>query len=120
MLISFKLREKGGCRMDPISTFILTKIADAIIGKLVGDGAQEMISKLQGDPTKKALGEALTRYVTSQPDRKVIAQPLLRSKSLLAEQDIASELAQVVKFVREPNTILIGKRWRDELDDPPP
>ena len=110
--------------MDPISTFILTKIADAIIGKLVGDGTQEMISKLQGDPTKKALkkalGEALTRYVTSQPDRKVIAQPLLRSKSLLAEQDIASELAQVVKFVREPNTILIGKRWRDELDDPPP
>ncbi len=109
--------------MDPISTFILTKIADAIIGKLVGDGSQEMISKLQGDPTKKALkkalGEALTRYVTSQPDRKVIAQPLLRPKSLLAEQGIASELAQVVKFVREPNTVLIGKRWLDELDDSP-
>jgi len=110
--------------MDPISTFILTKIADTIIGTLVGDSTQEMISKLQGDPTmkalKKALGEALTLYVTSQPERKIIAQPLLRRKSLLAEQDIANELAQVVKFVREPNTILIGKRWRDELDDPPP
>ncbi len=110
--------------MDPISTFILTKIAETIIGILVGDSTQEMISKLQGDPTKKALkkalGEALTLYVTSQPERKIIAQPLLRRKSLLAEQDIANELAQVVKFVREPNTILIGKRWRDELDDPPP
>ncbi len=110
--------------MDPISVFILTKIADTIIGTLVGDSTQEMISKLQGDPTKKALkkalGEALTLYITSQPERKIIAQPLLRRKSLLAEQDIANELAQVVKFVREPNTILIGKRWRDELDDPPP
>src|SRR6184192_2208768 len=109
MFLSFKLTEKGCCRMDPISTFILTKIADAIIGTLVGDSTQEMVSKLQGDPTKKALkkalGEALTRYVTSQPERQVFAQPLLRRKSLLGEQDIADELAQVVKFVREPNVI---------------
>src|SRR5947209_13044578 len=109
--------------MDSISTFILTKIADAIIGKLVGDGTQEMISKLQGDPTKKALkkalGEALTRYVTSRPERKVIAQPLLRRKSLLAEKDIADELAQVLKFVREPNALFIGNHWRDELENPP-
>jgi hypothetical protein len=109
--------------MDPISTFILTKIADTIIGTLVDDGTQEVVSKLQSDPTKKAikkaLGEALTRYVTSQPERKVIAKPLLRRKSLLAEKDIADELAQVVKFVREPNAILIGRRWRDELDNPP-
>src|ERR1700680_2481939 len=98
--------------MDPISTFILTKIADTIIGTLADDSTQEMISKLQGDPTKKAvkraLGEALTRYVTSRSERKVIAKPLLRRKSLLAEKDVADELAQVVKFVREPNAHLIG------------
>jgi hypothetical protein len=109
--------------MDPISTFILTQIADTIIGTLVGDGTQELISKLQGNPTKKALkmalGQALTRYIMSQPERKVIAQPLLRRKSLLAEKDVANELAQVIKFVREPNAHLIGKRWRDELDNPP-
>jgi hypothetical protein len=62
--------------MDPISTFILTKIADTLIGTLVGASTQEMISKLQGDPTKKALrkalGEALTFYVTSQPERKLL------------------------------------------------
>ena len=34
--------------MDLISTFILTQIADAIIGKLVDEGSQEVISKLQG------------------------------------------------------------------------
>jgi hypothetical protein len=110
--------------MDPISTFILTQIADTIIGTLAADGTQELISKLQGDPTKKALkqalGEALTRYVASQPERKIIAKPLLRRKSLLAEKDIANELAQVVKFVRTPDVVLIGKRWYDELDNPPP
>jgi len=111
--------------MDPISISIalLTQIADTIIGTLVGDGTQELISKLQRDPTKKALkqalGEALTRYVVSQPERKIIAGPLLRKRSLLAEKDIANELAQVVKFVREPDVVLIGKRWRDELDNPP-
>jgi len=112
--------------MDPISSSIaiLTQIADTIIGTLVGDGTQELISKLQGDPTKKALkqalGEALARYVVSQPERKILAGPLLRRKSLLAEKDIANELAQVVKFVRAPDVVLIGKRWRDELDHPPP
>lgn len=109
--------------MDPISTFILTQIADTIIGTLTGDSTQELISKLQGDPTKKALkkalGEALTRYVTSRPERKVIAKPLLRRKSLLAEKAIADELAQILKFVREPNALFIGKRWRDELENPP-
>jgi hypothetical protein len=109
--------------MDPISTFILTYIVDNIIETLAGDGAQEVISKLQGDPTKKALkkalGQALTRYVMSKPERKVLAQPLLRRKSILAEKEIADELAQVVKFVREPNTLLIGSRWRNELDHPP-
>ncbi len=109
--------------MDPIATFILTQIADAMIGTFIGDSAQELISKLQGNPTKKvlkmALGQALTRYIMSQPERKIIARPLLRRKSLLAEKDVANELAQVVKFVREPNAYLIGKRWRDELDNPP-
>ncbi|GHO57496.1 hypothetical protein KSB_59710 [Ktedonobacter robiniae] len=64
--------------MDPISTFILTQIADTIIGTLTNDGTQEMISKLQGDPTKralkKALGTALTLYVMSQPERKKAVQ----------------------------------------------
>jgi hypothetical protein len=110
--------------MDPISTFILTQVADTIIGTLVGDSTQELISKLQKSPTKKALkqalGEALTQYAESQPERKILAQPLLRRKSLLAEKDIANELAQVVKFVRAPDVVLIGKRWRDELDNPPP
>lgn len=110
--------------MDPISTFILTQIADTIIGTLAADGTQELITKLRGDPTKKALkkalGQALTRYAESQPERKMIAKPLLRKKSLLAEKDIANELAQVVKFVRAPDVVLIGKRWRDELDNPPP
>src|SRR6266581_1866675 len=114
---------KVGRCMDPISTLILTHGAETIISVLISDGTQEVISKLQGDPTKKALkkalGQALSRYVMSQPERKVIARPLLRRKSLLAEKDIADELAQVVKFVREPNTLLIGKRWREELDHPP-
>jgi len=109
--------------MDPISTFILNQVADTVIGTLTDDGTQELISKLQGDPTKKAirkaLGQALTRYVISQPERKGIAKPLLRRKSLLAEKDIADELAQVVRFVREPNALLIGRRWHDELDNPP-
>ncbi len=111
--------------MDPISTSlaILTQIADTIIGTLAGDGTQELVSKLQGDPTKKALkkalGQALTRYVRRSLEHKVIAQPLLRRKSLLAEKDVADELAQVVKFVREPNTLFIGRRWREEFDHPP-
>lgn len=55
--------------MNPISTSILNKIADVIIEKLVNEDTQEMISKLQDDPTKKALGEAPTQYITSQPQQ---------------------------------------------------
>ena len=68
---------------------------------------------------QRAIGQALARYVASQPERKVIAQPLLRRNSLLAETEIAGELAKVV-LSEEPDVSLIGRRWRDELDSPPP
>jgi predicted ATPase len=33
---------------------------------------------------------------------------------------VSNELAQLVRFEREPNTELIGRQWKASMDDPPP
>ena len=109
--------------MDTLASLLLGSVVEAIIAALISEGASEARLQLQRNDSKqtlqRAIGQALARYVASQPERKVIAQPLLRRNSLLAETEIAGELAKVV-LAGEPDVSLIGRRWRDELDSPPP
>jgi len=111
---------------DPVSVAVIQLIAEKIIDALVGKVVDESISaghrKLKEDSPKQvfkqALGEAIHRYST-YGSRMSIAEPLLSNKSPLSQQDVAKELAQVLKFDRPPNYQLIGDRWEAAIENPP-
>jgi hypothetical protein len=107
---------------EPISTVVLELVAKSFISSLVGKSSEQLWAKLEGDPThnafKQALGSAIQRYATSG-SRLDLAQPLLQKNSPLKEPDVAAELTQLIRFEREPNAELIGKRWKAALDNPP-
>lgn len=108
-----------------IATFlgiIAGKVFDELAGKGLNMAANTAIARLQGDKVKAAfklaLGEAVQRYATSGT-RFAIAEPLLRADGPLANDTVANELAQVLRFDREPNYQLIGDRWKAEIVEPP-
>ena len=105
-----------------ILSLIAGKVFDALAGKTIEKVTDAVIMKLRGDKAKKAfelaLGEALKRYATNG-NRFFIAEPLLRKDGPLTEQSVANELAQVLRFDREPNYQLIGDRWKKALTEPP-
>lgn len=109
--------------MITFSILILGKIADAFLGALAGKITNEVWSKLQRDPVKialkQALGAAIQRYATS-PLRLDLARPLLEKDGFLTKPTVAQELTQLVRFEREPNAELIGQQWKAALDNPPP
>ena len=102
---------------------VLGKIGEAFLGALAGKITDEVWIKLQGDPVKntikRALGAAVQRYTTSGL-RLDLAQPFLQEDGLLTYPDVAEELTQLVRFEREPNAELIGRRWKASMDYPPP
>jgi hypothetical protein len=106
--------------MDPISAFILTNIAQGFIEAITDRVTGEIITKLQDDPAKKALkqaiAKALQRYATG--DRLSIARPLVSQDSILALPAVANEISKIVDFGEAPNVEWLGKLWRDSLDAP--
>src|SRR5450432_359894 len=108
--------------MIELLTLALTKFAEAFLTALADKVTHEVAIKLQGDPAriavKQALGKAVQLYSTS-PLRIDIARPLLIKDGFLTEQSIVQELAQLVRFEREPDAKLIGRVWKAALDDPP-
>jgi len=102
---------------------ILGKIADAFLVGLAEKVPDEIWPKIHGDPTKKAikqaLGAAIQRYATSDL-RLDLARPLLQKDGFLTLPVVARELTQLLLFDREPNAELIGQQWKASMDDPPP
>ncbi len=109
--------------MIEILSVVLSKIAEAFIGVLVSKLTDEVRSKLQGDPAKnaikRALGAAIQRYATSGL-RLDLARPLLEKDGFLTLPSVAEELTQLVRFEREPDTELIGQKWKASMDGHPP
>lgn len=118
--------------MDLLASVLLGAITEAVAGALVSEGTVAARAWLRRENSRRALqaaiGRALLRYMASQPERKLMARPLLRRNSLLASAEIAGELAKLVDATASqgidtapglPNAALIGRRWRDELDDSP-
>jgi hypothetical protein len=112
---------------DPITVgtvlgLIAGKVFDALASKSMEKATDAAVAKLQGDKVKNAfklaLGEAIQRYATIGT-RFAIAEPLLRKDGPLTEQSVAEELAQVLRFDREPNYELIGDRWKAAVTEPP-
>ena len=108
---------------EPITTtVILSTVAKAFIGALVGKVTDELRAKLKSDPAqqafKQALGAAINRYSTTG-SRLGLAQPLLQRDGPLTEPAVAAELARLVVFEGVPDTELIGQRWKAALANPP-
>lgn len=104
-----------------IITLVLDVAADVILEKLIGISAETIVTKLKGDPTKKAMqqaiGAALKRYAIGT--RLTLARPFLQKNGLLTDPEVAAEFASVLSFERQPNTKLIGNKWQAALDQPP-
>lgn len=107
--------------MDPISSYVLTKVADSFTSALMGKVSNELITKLKGDPAhnafKHALGSAIQRYASGP--RLALAAPLLDEQGFLTQADIASELTHIIRFDREPDAKMIGERWKQAVESPP-
>jgi len=108
---------------EPVTvTLILTKVAETFVKALAGKITDELWSTLQSDPAqnafKQALGTAIHRYGMTG-SRFDLTRPLLQVDGPLTEPMVADELAKLVQFGQEPDTELIGRRWKAALIDPP-
>lgn len=105
-----------------MAVVILGKFADAFIASLSEKLVGEIWTKLQGDPAKnaikQALGSAIQEYA-KQNLRLDLARPLLQQDGLLTEPDVVREITQIIHFQREPNYNLIGQRWKAFMDNSP-
>ncbi|MEO1807933.1 MAG: hypothetical protein AAFU33_24190 [Bacteroidota bacterium] len=100
---------------------IIALCADAFIGSVMSSTVEGVLQKLKGDPTKIAYQQALTTAIqrySSSGQRALLATALVKDGSILTEQGVANELAQLIKFERSPDAKLIGIRWRDAADMP--
>ncbi len=102
---------------------VLEKIEEAFIGALAGKVTDETWTKIRSDAAKIALKGAfaasIQRYATSSLHLD-LARPLLEMDGLLTLPAVAQELAQLVRFEREPNAEFIGQMWKASIDNPPP
>lgn len=108
---------------EPITTTaVFSLVAKAIVGALVGKVSAELWAKLKGDPVENTLKQALVvaihEYGTSG-SRFELTRPLLKEDGPLTEPGVVDELAKLFSFDQEPNTELIGQRWKAAMTDPP-
>jgi hypothetical protein len=66
---------------------------------------------------KESLGNAIRRYATGE--RLALSRPLLDPNGLLSDPQVAEELAQIIRFEREPSAEVIGQRWQAAMIEPP-
>lgn len=112
--------------LDSITVSVLLtaaakKVLDSLTSKASGHVTDALLSKLKGDPTKKAfktaLGKAVHRYATGE--RLYLAKPLLDKDGVLTDSDVAKELANLIEFGRKPSAVLIGGRWKAAVPGAP-
>lgn len=105
-----------------ITSLILDTAVEIILDKLIGVSADNLVAKLKGDPTKKAMrqaiGSALQSYATETATRLTLARPFMQKNGLLTDPEVSAEFAAVLSFDRQPNTQLIGAKWQAALDQP--
>ncbi len=97
---------------------ILTLIAEAVLGTVVEQAGETIKQRFTSEPAQKAfaiaLGKAVNDYIRVVGGG--IAQPLLQDEGILTLPLIQAELAQIIRFERDPDPILIGQMWRDALN----
>src|SRR5690242_1440626 len=109
--------------MISVATGVLTLIGQAILSAIAKKVTDEAWARLQTDAAKTALkqaiGAAVSRYATGGT-RLTLARPLLEAGGVLTDPAVAAELAQVVRFDREPDAELIGRKWKTALQESMP
>lgn len=92
--------------MEPTISVLLDIAAKAIISTLAGKIPDALYKKLKGDPAnkayKQALAAALARYATGE--RLALSRPLLDKKGILADKQVAAELALLLRFGEKTKT----------------
>lgn len=98
---------------------LLSTVAEKVFELLAPIIAEGIYNKLKRAPAKRAykraLGAAIERY--AKGERLVLAQPLLTKKGLLDDQEVADELAQLLRFEGEPNLERMAAKWKSALGD---
>lgn len=111
--------------LEPVSMSLVLgaaakKIFEALTSRASGKVTDTIVAKLRGDPAKRAfkhsLANAVQRYATGE--RLRFAKPLLDKDGILANPEVAVEIAQLIRFEREPNTRLIGEHWKAAIAEP--
>jgi hypothetical protein len=109
--------------MVSLVSSVLAMIAQGFISALARKVTEETWAKLQKDPAtttlKQAIGSAITKYAFGNT-RLVLASALIGEDTILADPLVEAELAQIVLFDREPNTELLGRKWKAALEQTTP
>lgn len=100
---------------------LLAVAADKFIDALAEHVAGDLYDKIKGEPSRKAYKRALARAIDryAAGDRLILAAPLLDKKSILADEEVADELAQIMRFQGAPDLEVIGSKWKAALPDVP-
>jgi hypothetical protein len=108
--------------VEPLTVTAASLVARKVFDLLADDLAMTIRSKLRRDPAERAFESAtaasVQSYRLSSDDRDKLGRVLLGERSLLADDTVAAELAQVVRFDRKPDAMVIAKAWRERLSDP--
>jgi len=106
--------------MSLIAT-ILSKSFELFVKSFAGKLSDKIIEKLKGDPAKKSFKQAICSAIKQYAigENVIISRPLLMSKGLLTNEEVMAELSKILKFDQEPNVQIIGKKWKEIINEPP-
>jgi hypothetical protein len=101
---------------------VVTLIADGFIAALTAKITDELAARIRSGAVRNAFQQALVaavrRYAEMGELRLELARPLLQGDGPLTEPAVAEQLAKLVSFIDEPDTALVGERWRQAIDHP--
>jgi hypothetical protein len=102
--------------------FLGKKVLDVVVGSLAKEGTDALRRRLLGDETQRALAAALGAAVAKYREsglRLELAEPLLGKHGVLADDEVAAELGQLLSFEAEPHASALARRWRSAVPDAP-
>ena len=105
--------------VSAVLTTVAKKVAESLAKKASDSAGDTLLSKLKGDPTKKAfkaaLAKAVQRYATGE--RLLLAEPLLSKDGILSHEEVVEELACLLHFEHKPDADLVGICWKAALGE---
>jgi hypothetical protein len=103
-------------------------VAQAIISSLAstptGRMSNALITKLEGDQSKKAFKQAIALAINdyahaASGHRKLLTRALMEENGFLADPSVVAEIAKLVRFDGPPDPKIVGQCWKKNLEYPP-